>query len=135
MGAAGDAGSSWRLPRPAGARAPRLPVARLRGRLQPQRNCGACAGAAWYGQGLGSTRTACPERVHAMSGDTHPNPSGSTDDGSPDDLQMQAGEYVLGTLNAAQRRSIESRSEEHTSELQSQSNLVCRLLLEKKKKR
>src|SRR2546430_9067822 len=28
-----------------------------------------------------------------------------------------------------------SRSEEHTSELQSQSNLVCRLLLEKKKNR
>src|SRR2546427_7756659 len=28
----------------------------------------------------------------------------------------------------------ETRSEEHTSELQSQSNLVCRLLLEKKKK-
>src|SRR2546430_13163858 len=28
---------------------------------------------------------------------------------------------------------IGSRSEEHTSELQSQSNLVCRLLLEKKK--
>src|SRR2546430_10852319 len=28
----------------------------------------------------------------------------------------------------------EDRSEEHTSELQSQSNLVCRLLLEKKKK-
>src|SRR2546427_7724327 len=28
----------------------------------------------------------------------------------------------------------QSRSEEHTSELQSQSNLVCRLLLEKKKK-
>src|SRR2546427_856488 len=29
----------------------------------------------------------------------------------------------------------ETRSEEHTSELQSQSNLVCRLLLEKKKKK
>src|SRR2546427_7432149 len=29
----------------------------------------------------------------------------------------------------------QERSEEHTSELQSQSNLVCRLLLEKKKKR
>src|SRR2546427_7952669 len=28
-----------------------------------------------------------------------------------------------------------TRSEEHTSELQSQSNLVCRLLLEKKKRR
>src|SRR5256886_3623574 len=30
-------------------------------------------------------------------------------------------------------RFIQNRSEEHTSELQSQSNLVCRLLLEKKK--
>src|SRR2546430_13446647 len=30
---------------------------------------------------------------------------------------------------------IDKRSEEHTSELQSQSNLVCRLLLEKKKHR
>src|SRR2546426_5874521 len=29
---------------------------------------------------------------------------------------------------------VESRSEEHTSELQSPCNLVCRLLLEKKKK-
>src|SRR2546430_5865330 len=32
-------------------------------------------------------------------------------------------------------RLINPRSEEHTSELQSQSNLVCRLLLEKKKKK
>src|SRR2546430_10366238 len=31
------------------------------------------------------------------------------------------------------RRRLVERSEEHTSELQSQSNLVCRLLLEKKK--
>src|SRR5688572_32739839 len=31
-------------------------------------------------------------------------------------------------------RNTTARSEEHTSELQSQSNLVCRLLLEKKKK-
>src|SRR5688572_32343909 len=30
---------------------------------------------------------------------------------------------------------LDFRSEEHTSELQSQSNLVCRLLLEKKKKK
>src|SRR2546427_8822815 len=35
----------------------------------------------------------------------------------------------LGTANSISP----SRSEEHTSELQSQSNLVCRLLLEKKK--
>src|SRR2546430_13629297 len=32
------------------------------------------------------------------------------------------------------RLAVLQRSEEHTSELQSQSNLVCRLLLEKKKK-
>src|SRR5688572_31434300 len=32
------------------------------------------------------------------------------------------------------RPGLHRRSEEHTSELQSQSNLVCRLLLEKKKK-
>src|SRR2546430_17468530 len=40
-------------------------------------------------------------------------------------------------LDAARRRRGDrsrERSEEHTSELQSQSNLVCRLLLEKKKK-
>src|SRR2546427_286722 len=39
---------------------------------------------------------------------------------------------ALQTLNAGRGRVL--RSEEHTSELQSQSNLVCRLLLEKKKK-
>src|SRR2546427_1502131 len=33
----------------------------------------------------------------------------------------------------AAERCVDRRSEEHTSELQSQSNLVCRLLLEKKK--
>src|SRR5688572_33261155 len=33
------------------------------------------------------------------------------------------------------QRDDAERSEEHTSELQSQSNLVCRLLLEKKKKK
>src|SRR2546430_13512177 len=35
---------------------------------------------------------------------------------------------ALGVVGAARRE----RSEEHTSELQSQSNIVCRLLLEKK---
>src|SRR5205085_10353148 len=35
---------------------------------------------------------------------------------------------------ASSRHAPAQRSEEHTSELQSQSNLVCRLLLEKKKK-
>src|SRR2546430_3756615 len=36
--------------------------------------------------------------------------------------------------SASLQRRSKRRSEEHTSELQSQSNLVCRLLLEKKKK-
>src|SRR5438270_1308250 len=35
----------------------------------------------------------------------------------------------------ARTRRRDHRSEEHTSELQSQSNLVCRLLLEKKKQK
>src|SRR5688572_31229074 len=39
-----------------------------------------------------------------------------------------------GRAIRGQRLHALGRSEEHTSELQSQSNLVCRLLLEKKKK-
>src|SRR2546430_17723018 len=37
-------------------------------------------------------------------------------------------------LKSLSTMAVPKRSEEHTSELQSQSNLVCRLLLEKKKK-
>src|SRR2546430_7654682 len=44
------------------------------------------------------------------------------------------GRNRLGRNHAHQARKHHGRSEEHTSELQSQSNLVCRLLLEKKKK-
>src|SRR2546430_12649673 len=43
---------------------------------------------------------------------------------------VDVGEAVL---IAGEPRPLRKRSEEHTSELQSQSNLVCRLLLEKKK--
>src|SRR2546427_7797178 len=39
----------------------------------------------------------------------------------------------MGVLNLVFKIADDNRSEEHTSELQSQSNLVCRLLLEKKK--
>src|SRR2546430_5328346 len=41
---------------------------------------------------------------------------------------------VFFGLHKSKRSILDARSEEHTSELQSQSNLVCRLLLEKKKK-
>src|SRR2546430_11029018 len=40
----------------------------------------------------------------------------------------------LRLVEIAQLAQAQLRSEEHTSELQSQSNLVCRLLLEKKKR-
>src|SRR3989475_5543806 len=43
-------------------------------------------------------------------------------------------EAQIAQLEPAAHPSCAGRSEEHTSELQSQSNLVCRLLLEKKKK-
>src|SRR2546430_3324636 len=46
---------------------------------------------------------------------------------------MDALELAQRAVRAAEGRGPCSRSEEHTSELQSQSNLVCRLLLEKKK--
>src|SRR2546427_5426265 len=50
---------------------------------------------------------------------------------SPDNIRaVSIRLVVLLTLGAL----AGCRSEEHTSELQSQSNLVCRLLLEKKKK-
>src|SRR2546421_6433487 len=39
----------------------------------------------------------------------------------------------LATTPGSARRRARTRSEEHTSELQSRSDLVCRLLLEKKK--
>src|SRR2546430_14992344 len=62
----------------------------------------------------------------------HPVPT----PGAPnEDITVVA--HITGTLIvpkitlAAEKQDL--RSEEHTSELQSQSNLVCRLLLEKKK--
>src|SRR2546427_2922604 len=47
----------------------------------------------------------------------------------PESLRFESEPYLDGW------RMVTKRSEEHTSELQSQSNLVCRLLLEKKKKK
>src|SRR5439155_15552651 len=57
-------------------------------------------------------------------------------------VQAGYGQYVIDTqpadarnaLGAIQATSREARSEEHTSELQSRGHLVCRLLLEEKKR-
>src|SRR5256885_8302486 len=51
----------------------------------------------------------------------------------PDEAEEIA-RIQLSTWRIAYRRLLPRRSEEHTSELQSPCNLVCRLLLEKKKK-
>src|SRR3989442_9232959 len=46
--------------------------------------------------------------------------------------QLQRADHILAV--GGQRQVARMRSEEHTSELQSRPHLVCRLLLEKKKK-
>src|SRR2546422_3127126 len=54
------------------------------------------------------------------------------------DLEVHVAEVVLVAQDVGQHREavafLDQRSEEHTSELQSRLHLVCRLLLEKKKK-
>src|SRR5256886_12159952 len=56
-------------------------------------------------------------------------------DGADANAQVfQVRDGVLADRQSFYLANEAERSEEHTSELQSQSNLVCRLLLEKKKK-
>src|SRR2546428_5246141 len=56
-------------------------------------------------------------------------------DREPADVALQIGrQWGVGAKGAAGDPAKNLRSEEHTSELQSRSDLVCRLLLEKKKK-
>src|SRR2546427_3165993 len=60
--------------------------------------------------------------------------------GLPEGVSLARRQRTVALIRELNRASLEreedelKRSEEHTSELQSQSNLVCRLLLEKKKK-
>src|SRR5256886_4948616 len=65
--------------------------------------------------------------LQEVRGDDRPLVSG-------DRRQRQAAGSGGGVARRVDARVGDTRSEEHTSELQSQSNLVCRLLLEKKKK-
>src|SRR2546422_11742397 len=52
----------------------------------------------------------------------------------PVSVFRRTGRHAREDAGRAQRRHEKARSEEHTSELQSRLHLVCRLLLEKKKK-
>src|SRR5439155_20898124 len=64
-----------------------------------------------------------PPLPEPISKSSHPSPSRS--------LQATPGPNWLSFLGNNGCRSKSSRSEEHTSELQSRGHLVCRLLLEK----
>src|SRR5690625_7975638 len=52
----------------------------------------------------------------------------------PESLFNFLGIVMLNKLSQVKSRHLRQRSEEHTSELQSRGHLVCRLLLEKKKR-
>src|SRR5437879_13361229 len=58
----------------------------------------------------------------------------SLHDALPISVRWRRGHLLPSRQRSAQRRHHRRRSEEHTSELQSPMYLVCRLLLEKKKK-
>src|SRR5260221_3675966 len=77
-------------------------------------------------------------RASDQGGGARPRPAFvATDNGTyealavPPRARVRAGELIVAFRAPADER----RSEEHTSELQSHSDLVCRLLLEKKKDR
>src|SRR5260370_13869977 len=70
----------------------------------------------------------CPRRVSILA-DLIPSPPGATRAYRPISVLALCG-FVLGLASPLV---FVIRSEEHTSELQSHLNLVCRLLLEKKK--
>src|SRR2546427_8060684 len=78
-----------------------------------------------------------PVSAHSRRATLWPRCSTSKAPGSPWALKSLTTEPKLETSLqqpwCSTRVMLSSRSEEHTSELQSQSNLVCRLLLEKKK--
>src|SRR2546430_10903338 len=67
--------------------------------------------------------------AHVVHGE---GPPGGVERGERDHAVHEAAVLVPGEIGLTSALDLELRSEEHTSELQSQSNLVCRLLLEKK---
>src|SRR2546425_8779714 len=126
--------ASKRSSRPSFCRCPPLPRSTLRSRLRTEASC--CRTEAvsprkagksrWRGGGLGTRRISRAghrlPRARRMGLDRSPATTGSSTT------------YWLRSAILV-RPARRQRSEEHTSELQSLAYLVCRLLLEKKKKR
>src|SRR3989442_9560133 len=75
-------------------------------------------------------RSAQPRLVH-VAGGVERRDEGRAATAQP--LHMWAHRTFLSFPGSSARMSSSTRSEEHTSELQSRPHLVCRLLLEKKK--
>src|SRR2546430_3226160 len=77
--------------------------------------------------------------VHGLPPHLQHHPAGEPQAGDAAEAgaatERQQGVVRGGEQGGEQQDGPEVRSEEHTSELQSQSNLVCRLLLEKKKQK
>src|SRR5439155_13343227 len=92
------------------------------------RNCrlSLCHGASWR-MGIGGPPQLCEPRDERVRGD------GGADTGP---VALRRRGHVWDYRSLGNRRLCpRCRSEEHTSELQSRGHLVCRLLLEKKKKK
>src|SRR5256886_10369373 len=113
-------------------------TARPGSNVTPRRMTGVRSGVNRITQPFASTRLPGGVPGHLSRSSGTPSPSESLKRGHPV-LSTSVPGGVLGHLSIPSgtpslSESSGHRSEEHTSELQSQSNLVCRLLLEKKKK-
>src|SRR2546425_2883920 len=101
----------------------------------PRARCGLKEFVAW--PGVASTRTVCTlEAFPPEPKRSSPVPFAAEEDERRGEIESAAAvpAAVLKNLRREIRiNAVPSRSEEHTSELQSLAYLVCRLLLEKKK--
>src|SRR2546430_13602772 len=76
-----------------------------------------------HGVAIGCVVDGCPPRIALTEADIQPY---------LDKRRPGQSRFTTQRREPDQVKILSGRSEEHTSELQSQSNLVCRLLLEKK---
>src|SRR5688572_4287907 len=86
-------------------------------------------------RGIGGARNARAERLRQQTIDAEVLRLAIQHAGKLTAVEVATALALSPETAKASLDSLAERSEEHTSELQSQSNLVCRLLLEKKKKK